>query len=64
MFLKCSTSATLPGSHTVQYPGTVHYTVYTYSSGFRKKSRTPHAVLDSEKRIGQNTYLLSIILGL
>ena len=28
----------------------------------RKKSRTPHAVLDSEKRNGQNTYLLSIIL--
>ena len=35
-----------------------------YASGMRKKTRTHHAVLVSEKRIGQNTYLLSIILGL
>ena len=34
------------------------------SSGIRKKTRTHHDALDNEKRIGQNTYLLSIILGL
>jgi hypothetical protein len=34
------------------------------TSGWHKKTRRPHASLDNEKRIGQNTYLLSIILGL
>ena len=35
-----------------------------FPSGYRKQTGGPHDALDNEKRIGQNTYLLSIVLGL
>jgi hypothetical protein len=38
--------------------------VRVFSKWHTKKNWNTHAALDNEKMIGQNTYLLSIILGL